>query len=177
MTVDHSPIDDVEAARAAQLDEARPEAVDAVHRAGRLTARERLAALLDPDSEVPYGTIAAVAADGAWVAEGGGVDAIGAVDGVTVIASSTDFTDKGGGYGAGRLERLFPLAHEHRWPVVLFVDTMAMVGTQPDSSAMPSKSMNRPKSPLSSRSPRSDRGCRARLPPPSTKSTTGQRCS
>lgn len=120
--MDRSPIDDVEAARASQLDEARPEAVAAVHRAGRLTARERMAALLDPDTEVPYGTIAAVAPDGAWVAEAGGVDAVGSIDGVTVIASSTDFTDKGGGYGAGRLERLFALAHERRWPVVFFVD-------------------------------------------------------
>jgi acetyl-CoA carboxylase carboxyltransferase component len=39
-----------------------------------------------------------------------------------VIASSTDYTDHGGGYGAARLERLFALAAEHRWPVVFFVD-------------------------------------------------------
>lgn len=120
--MDRSPIEDLEAARASQLDDARPEAVEAVHRAGRLTARERMAALLDPDTEVPYGTIAALAPDGAWVAEAGGVDAVGSIDGMTIIASSTDFTDKGGGYGAGRLERLFALAHQHRWPVVIFVD-------------------------------------------------------
>ncbi|MGF1596845.1 MAG: carboxyl transferase domain-containing protein [Acidimicrobiales bacterium] len=115
-------VERLEAARASQLDAARPEAVERVHRAGRLTARERLAALLDPGSEVPYGTIAAVAADGSWVAEAGGVDAVGTVDGRRVITSSTDFTDRGGGYGAGRLERLFALAREHRWPVVFFVD-------------------------------------------------------
>ena len=120
--MDRSQLEDLEATRASQLDEARPDAVAAVHRAGRLTARERLAALLDPDTEVPYGAIAAVTSDGAWVAEAGGVDAVGSIDGLTVIASSTDFTDKGGGYGAGRLERLFALAHEHRWPVVFFVD-------------------------------------------------------
>ncbi len=120
--MDRSPIDDLEAARASQLDEARPEAVAAVHGAGRLTARERMAMLLDPDTEVPYGTIAALTPDGAWVAETGGVDAVGSIDGLTVIASSTDFTDKGGGYGAGRMERLFALAHQHRWPVVIFVD-------------------------------------------------------
>ncbi|MGI9612458.1 MAG: carboxyl transferase domain-containing protein [Acidimicrobiales bacterium] len=120
--MDPSPIDDLEAARASQQDDTRPEAVAAVHRAGRLTARERMAALLDPDTEVPYGTIAALTPDGAWVAETGGVDAVGSIDGLTVIGSSTDFTDKGGGYGAGRLERLFALAHQHRWPVVIFVD-------------------------------------------------------
>ena len=39
-----------------------------------------------------------------------------------MIASSTDYTDHGGGYGAGRLGRLFGLACEQRWPLVLFVD-------------------------------------------------------
>ena len=89
---------------------------------GRLTATERIEALLDPGSGVPYGRMAAVTDDGEWVAEAGGVDRVGTIDGVTVIASSTDFTDRGGGYGAGRLERLFALAREHRWPVVLFAD-------------------------------------------------------
>ena len=105
-----------------QLDAARPEAVGRVHQTGRLTARERLSALLDADSEVEYGAIAARTPDGRWVAEAGGVDFVGTIGGQTVIASSTDFTDRGGGYGAARLERLFALAHEHRWPVVFFVD-------------------------------------------------------
>jgi acetyl-CoA carboxylase carboxyltransferase component len=120
--MDPRRIEELHQVKASQLDAARPEAVEWVHRAGRLTARERIAALLDPGSEVPYGAIAARTAEGTWVAEAGGVDVVGTVGGQTVVASSTDFTDKGGGYGAGRLERLFALAHEHRWPVVLFVD-------------------------------------------------------
>ncbi len=120
--MDPARIDELEAARASQRDEARPDIVERVHQAGRLTARERIAALLDPDSEVEYGSIAARDDDGRWVPEAGGVDFVGTVDGQTVLASSTDFTDHGGGYGAGRLERLFGLAHEHRWPVVLFAD-------------------------------------------------------
>lgn len=120
--MDPKRIAELETVRAAQDDEARPEAVERVHRSGRLTARERIAALLDPDSEVEYGRIAAQAATGEWVAEAGGIDFVGTIGGQTVIASSTDFTDHGGGYGAGRLERLFALAHEHRWPVVFFVD-------------------------------------------------------
>lgn len=120
--MDRRRIDDLERARAAQRDDARPDVVERVHGAGRLTARERLALVLDEGSTVEYGAIAARAADGAWVAEAGGVDVIGTIDGQTVIASSTDFTDRGGGYGAGRLERLFALAAEHRWPVVFFVD-------------------------------------------------------
>lgn len=108
--------------KAAQHDQARPDAVARVRSGGKLTARERLAALLDPGSEVEFGAIAAQRDDGTWVAEAGGVDFVGRIDGQTVIASSTDYTDHGGGYGAGRIPRLFALAHEHRWPVVFFVD-------------------------------------------------------
>ncbi len=110
------------AARASQRDAARPEAVERVHRSGRLTARERIDLLLDDDSEVEFGAIAARTEAGEWVAEAGGVDFVGTVDGQTIVTSSTDFTDHGGGYGAARLERLFALSHEHRWPVVFFVD-------------------------------------------------------
>jgi acetyl-CoA carboxylase carboxyltransferase component len=66
--------------------------------------------------------IAAQTADGDWVPEAGGVDLVATVDGQTVVASSTDYTDHGGGYGAGRLGRLFALAKDHRWPIVFFVD-------------------------------------------------------
>lgn len=120
--MDRQRIDALHAARQRQLDEARPEAVARVRHTGKLTARERLAALLDADTAVAYGTMAAVDADGGWVAEAGGVDYVGTIDGQVVVASSTDYTDHGGGYGAGRLERLFALAKEHRWPVVFFVD-------------------------------------------------------
>ena len=121
--MDEKRIDAIHRARARQADAARPEAVRAVHANGRLTARERIELLLDVGSAVEYGSIAALAPDsGEWVAETGGLDYIGAVDGQTLIASSTDYTDHGGGYGAGKLTHLFGLAHEHRWPVVMFVD-------------------------------------------------------
>ncbi len=118
-------VNELNAVKARQLDAARPDAVAKVHGGGKLTARERIAQLLDPDSEVEYGSIAAVDPDGmgrGWIAEQGGVDFVGTVDGHTVIASSTDYTDRGGGYGAARLERLIGLAYQHRWPMVLFVD-------------------------------------------------------
>ena len=117
--------DDIKAlreARAGLTDAARPDIVARVHGTGKLTARERVRLLLDPDSEVEYGSIAARTVEGAWVPEAGGVDFVGTVDGRPVIASSTDYTDHGGGYGAGRLGRLFALAYEQRWPLVLFVD-------------------------------------------------------
>ena len=112
----------LETARAGLRDAARPDIVTRVHGTGKRTARERIRLLLDPDSEVEYGSIAARTAQGEWVPEAGGVDFVGTVDGRPVIASSTDYTDHGGGYGAGRLGRLCALAYEQRWPLVLFVD-------------------------------------------------------
>ena len=117
--------DDIQAlreARAGLRDAARPDIVTRVHGTGKLTARERVRLLLDPDSEIEYGSIAARTAEGEWVPEAGGVDFVGTVEGRPVIASSTDYTDHGGGYGAGRLGRLFALGYEQRWPLVLFVD-------------------------------------------------------
>src|SRR5690606_9551209 len=41
-------------------------------------------------------------------------------------------TDHGGGYGAGRIPRLYALAHEHRWPVILFADGGGSRATVPE---------------------------------------------
>ena len=107
--------------RRAMSDAARPRVVEERHAAGFLTARERLEALLDPGSAVHYGAINGRAGD-EWIATTGGVDVAGTVAGMPIVASSTDYTDRGGGYGGGRLTRLYALAHEHRWPIVLFAD-------------------------------------------------------
>jgi acetyl-CoA carboxylase carboxyltransferase component len=120
--MDQKRIDALIAAKKMQHDAQRPDIVTKVHRNARFTARERMETLLDADSAVEYGTIAAQTSDGEWVAEAGGVDFIGTIDEQVVIASSTDYTDHGGGYGAGRLGRLYALALEHRWPLVFFVD-------------------------------------------------------
>lgn len=123
MTSDRT--DELRRARGELADAARPEIVTRVHGSGRLTARERLALLMDPDSEVPYGTIAAVdpgSEDSPWVAETGGLDAVCTIGGQPAVVSTTDFTDRGGGYGAARLGRLYALAKAQRWPVVAFVD-------------------------------------------------------
>ena len=112
----------LEAARGGLRDAARPEIVTKLGKTGKLTARERIGLLLDSGSAVEYGSIAAKSGAGDWVAEAGGVDFVGTIAGQPAVASSTDYTDHGGGYGAGRLGRLFGLAYEQRWPVVLFVD-------------------------------------------------------
>jgi len=58
--LDQSLIDEVLSARAATLDRARPEAVAKVRARGHLTARERIAAVLDAGSFVEYGVMARV---------------------------------------------------------------------------------------------------------------------
>lgn len=115
-------VNKLRSAKALRLDASRPEAVEKVHSTDHLTARERTAILLDAGSEVEFGAIAAVDANEDWVPEKGGVDFIGTIDGETVITSSTDYTDRGGGYGAARLEHLISLAHQQRWPIAFFVD-------------------------------------------------------
>jgi len=119
--LDQKLIDAVYEARQQSSDAGRPEAVAKVHAGGHLTARERLAALLDPGSEVEFGTLEGKG-DRGWVPTRGGVDFVGTIDGHPAVASSTDYSDHGGGYGAGQLGRLFTLAHQNRWPVVLFSD-------------------------------------------------------
>ena len=114
--------DSLKNAREKQSDSARVEVVNKLATKGHLTARERINRLLDSDGRVEYGSIAAKTPDGEWISETGGVDFIGSIAGQTVIASSTDYTDHGGGYGAGRLGRLYQLALTNRWPVILFVD-------------------------------------------------------
>jgi acetyl-CoA carboxylase carboxyltransferase component len=119
--VDQQQIDAIHEARARAYDTGRTDAVQRVHASGHMTARERIAALLDPGSGVEFGILQGKA-DWGWVHTLGGVDFIGTVDGRPVITSSTDYSDRGGGYGAGYLARLFSLAQQNRWPVVLFVD-------------------------------------------------------
>lgn len=115
-------LDKLSRAKKQQYDTARANIVTRINTSGKMTARQRVDALLDADSAVEYGSIAAQTEEGEWIAEAGGVDFVGTIGSHPVITSSTDYTDHGGGYGAGRLGRLFALAYEHRWPLVLFVD-------------------------------------------------------
>ncbi len=125
--MDSDRLEQLKRAQQKQSDAARPDIVTRVHDTGRLTARERLELLMDPDSDIPYGTIAAVDPEAGpdgnpWIAETGGLDALCTIDGRPAVVSTTDYTDHGGGYGGARLGRLIALAREQRWPLIAFVD-------------------------------------------------------
>lgn len=119
--MDPKRIEAIAAARLAGTDAGRLDAITRVHATGHLSARERIAALLDPGSAVEFGSLRGRVNE-QWLPTLGGVDFLGTIDGHAVVASSTDYSHHGGGYGAGNLARLFALAQQERWPVVLFVD-------------------------------------------------------
>ena len=97
------------------------------HQRGRLTARERLAELFDPDSFSELGALAGGNHPGgeAPLAGDGVVGGIGRVLGRSVVAMAEDFTVKGGSIGhvnAAKRARLVRLALEQRLPLVLMLD-------------------------------------------------------
>jgi acetyl-CoA carboxylase carboxyltransferase component len=114
-------------------DQRRPEAVDKRHAAGRRTARENLADLLDPGSFVEYGPLVIAAQEGRRSRQeliertpaDGLVGGVGEIDGRPVAAMSYDYTVLAGTQGMrnhSKKDRLFELAHRRRLPVVLFAE-------------------------------------------------------
>jgi acetyl-CoA carboxylase carboxyltransferase component len=87
------------ALKKAALDESRPEAVAAQHGRGRLTARERVDRLVDPDSFFELGQLARSATNGAADPGDGIVVGRARVDGRPVVVVSYDFTVDGGSMG------------------------------------------------------------------------------
>ncbi|MDA3040827.1 MAG: biotin carboxylase [Actinomycetota bacterium] len=125
-------------ARARVLDEARPEAVELVHAAGHLTARERIAALVDEGSFIEYGQLAgeSPALDDQAPADGL-VAGSGQLDGGPLVVASYDVTVHDGTQtdrNMRKLVRLLYLANRHRWPFVCFVDGD---GARPDPPLAP----------------------------------------
>lgn len=131
---------EVRARHTVGLDAARPAAVARRHDAGRRTARENVAALVDPGSFTEYGALAVAAqrrrrglddliestpADGL-------VTGIGTINGELFGASGTrcmiaayDYTVLAGTQGYmnhKKLDRMLGLAHQQRLPVVLFAE-------------------------------------------------------
>ena len=97
------------------------------HDRGRLTARERLAELFDPESFNEVGALAGGNHPGGErpLAGDGVVGGIGRVLGRSVVAMAEDFTVKGGSIGhvnAAKRARLVRLALEQQLPLVIMLD-------------------------------------------------------
>jgi acetyl-CoA carboxylase carboxyltransferase component len=115
------------------LDAAREEAVAKRHDAGRRTARENLADLLDEGSFVEYGPLVFAAQERrrsreeliARTPADGLVGGLGKVDGRPCVAMSYDYTVLAGTQGMRnhqKKDRLFDIAERRRLPVVLFAE-------------------------------------------------------
>ena len=97
------------------------------HARGRLTARERIAALCDSDSFLEYGALAGGNHPGgeAPLAADGLVAGTARIDGCAVVVMAEDFTVKGGSIGhpnATKRARMVRLAMEQSLPLVLMLD-------------------------------------------------------
>lgn len=113
------------AAKAALLDEARPEAVRRQHERGHLTAREAVAALVDPGSFVEYGSLARPVIEGMEAAAEGILTGTAQVDGRPVALAFYDYTVHGGSQsymGHHKITRIFLHAARLRLPVVCWLD-------------------------------------------------------
>jgi propionyl-CoA carboxylase beta chain len=117
-------------AKDALLDHRRPEAVERQHRLGKLTARERVAALLDPGTELEYGGLATADEEyehlrGVAAPADGVIGVIGEVNGRPVSVISGDFTVIGGSIGhAGlkKMERQTEFSLTHGIPLIMLLD-------------------------------------------------------
>ncbi|MBW0019315.1 MAG: ATP-grasp domain-containing protein [Mycobacterium sp.] len=133
--LDHSraDLDEVRRRHLLTLDVARESAVAKRHKAGRRTARENIADLVDPGSFVEYGALAIAAQRSRRSEEDliantpadGLVAGLASVGGVETVVVSYDYTVLAGTQGMrnhAKTDRVFELATRKRLPVVLFAE-------------------------------------------------------
>ncbi|HTB71787.1 MAG TPA: carboxyl transferase domain-containing protein, partial [Polyangiaceae bacterium] len=123
---------ELEARRARVREMGGPDKIARQHARGKMTARERLAALFDDGAFVEigaHGTQMGLAAgpDGSDKPPADAVvTAFGKIDGRLVTSAAYDFTVKGGsiGYtGEEKVTRLRSMALRGRWPIVWLIDS------------------------------------------------------
>jgi propionyl-CoA carboxylase beta chain len=130
MKTPHDICAEVEAARRLRSDEARPEAVARQHALGKLTARERIALLLDPASFEETG---ALVEPGRHTMDTGGLQApgdgvvtgFGLIEARAVAVAAFDFTIVGGSngeHGEWKMLRLLEQCEQHGLPLVMLLD-------------------------------------------------------
>jgi acetyl-CoA carboxylase carboxyltransferase component len=100
------------------------------HAQGKLTARERIALLLDKDSFTELGMLATHQSQrpemqGVYTAADGIIMGYGRIDGREVLVGAEDFTVMGGSVGLTGIlkrERVLELAHQTKVPVIWLLD-------------------------------------------------------
>lgn len=121
--------EDLERERLALLDEGRPEAGLQQHERGKLTARERIAGLLDAGSAVEYGIFAtpdeSERMSGIEAPAEGLVTCLGTIDGRPVSVVAIDFTVLGGSNGnagVAKIVRMARMSLQRGYPHIMLLD-------------------------------------------------------
>ena len=138
-------------------DDHRTDAVARRHGAGRRTARENIADLVDAGSFLEYGPLVVAAQRGRRSLEeliertpaDGLVGGVGTVDGRSVVAMSYDYTVLAGTQGLlghEKKDRLFELAERRRLPVVFFTEGGG--GRPGDTDGLAVSGLDTPRVPL-----------------------------
>ena len=117
-----------------------PAAVDAIHAAGRNTARDHIAGLTDPGSFLEIGTFAtfgdAVTSQRPGGYGGGIIGGHATVDGrLVTVAADDDTVARPAGRGTGKAARLFQMALQRRNPFI----EIAQGDTEPELRPRPGK--------------------------------------
>ncbi len=120
----------VDAARALGGDRARTKATERSHAAGRMTCRERVAALVDPGSFREMGALANPTRDNPFIADldapgDGHVCGTARIDGQPVAIVAIDGSVAGGSMGtigSHKATRLMDLANNGGYPLVMIVE-------------------------------------------------------
>jgi acetyl-CoA carboxylase carboxyltransferase component len=123
-------IDEIEAARAALMDQARAPAVEKLARRGKLSARTRIARLVDDGSFTEAGALVAGGEEEATAVRAkspadGVVIGTALIDGRPVVVVSQDFSVFGGSsgiLGSAKIQRALQLAITRGVPLVLMLD-------------------------------------------------------
>ncbi|GAA0458407.1 acetyl-CoA carboxylase carboxyltransferase subunit [Actinoplanes capillaceus] len=116
---------DLAAQQAAALAGGGPKAVERHHRRGKLTARERIELLIDPDS--PFLELGVLAGWGTDFAVGGSVvTGLGVIEGVECMIIAHDPTVKGGASNPVTVRKIFranQIAGQNRLPTITLVES------------------------------------------------------
>lgn len=154
-------VDEIEARRAAATSMGGPEAVERQHARGRLTVRERLAALVDAGSLEEQGPIAGESEyddQGQRIAfhPANYLLALARIDGRPIVVGGEDFTQRGGSPSPAGLRRSVyaeTLAIDLRRPLVRFLEggggsVAGTGGPRTGGQSTPPSSANSPKPPM-----------------------------